>query len=181
MTTEEIIIAVVRVLGSLPVLRWPLAGGLFAMLVDQSDLFMKNLLDLGGVGNYQEFDKYLDQVYMLAFLAVALRWAPVPRGIAVVLYFYRLIGFAIFEITGARDILLFFPNLFEFWFIFVAGLKFFKIDFDYSPKHVAAAIAPLLSLKMFQEYVLHRGRWLDDFTAVEAVEAIWDWLLSLFR
>ncbi|MCH8814801.1 MAG: hypothetical protein IH957_06830 [Chloroflexi bacterium] len=181
MTTEELIIAVVRVLGSLPVLRWPLAGGILAVLVDLSDLFMRNLIEAGGVGNYQEFDKWLDQVYMLTFLLVALRWAPVPRGIAVVLYAYRLIGFVTFEITGTREVLLIFPNLFEVWFLFVAGVHFFKIDFDYSPKHVAMAFVPLLSIKMFQEYTLHYGQWLEGFTAVEAVEAIWDWLTSPFR
>ncbi|MFQ5472139.1 MAG: hypothetical protein ACE5FA_04540 [Dehalococcoidia bacterium] len=181
MTTEELIIAVVRVLGSLPVLRWPLAGGIFAMLIDLSDLFMMNLLQLGGVGNYQDFDKYLDQVYMLTFLVVALRWAAVPRGIAVVLYAYRLAGFVAFEITGTRELLLAFPNLFEVWFIFVAGIQFFKIKFDYSPKQIAVAALPLISIKMFQEYVLHYGLWLEGFTAVEAVEAIWDWLTSPFR
>ena len=46
MTLEELIIAVVRVLGSLFVLRWALVGGLIAILVDLSDLFLKNLLSL---------------------------------------------------------------------------------------------------------------------------------------
>ena len=180
MTTEELIIAVVRVLGSLPVLRWPLAGGIFAILIDLSDLFMMNLLHLGGVDNYQDFDKYLDQVYMLTFLLVALRWDAVPRGIAVVLYAYRLVGVIAFELTGTREVLLVFPNLFEVWFIFVAGVQFFKIKFDYSPKQLAIAAVPLISIKMFQEYVLHYGQWLEDFTAVEAVEAIWHWLTSPF-
>jgi len=31
----------------------------------------------------------------------------------------------------------------------------------------------LVALKLVQEYALHYGRWLDGFTAVEAVEAIW--------
>jgi hypothetical protein len=31
----------------------------------------------------------------------------------------------------------------------------------------------LVALKLFQEYALHYARWLDGFTAVEAVEAIW--------
>lgn len=181
MTTEEFIIAVVRVLGSLPVLRWPFAGGIFALLIDLSDLFMKNLLQLGGVDNYQDFDKYLDQVYMLTFLLVALRWAAVPRGIAVLLYAYRLVGFVAFEITGTREVLLVFPNLFEVWFIFVAGVRFFKVEFDYSPRHLAIAAVPLVSIKMFQEYVLHYGLWLEGFTAVEAIEAVWDWLRSPFR
>ena len=128
MTTEEIIIAIVRILGSLPVLVWPFPGAIIAMLTDLSDLFLKDLLHLGGVDDYQSFDKWLDQVYMLAFLIVALRWQAVPRNIAVALYAYRLVGFAAFEATGERDILIAFPNLFEFWFVFVAGLKHFHLE-----------------------------------------------------
>jgi hypothetical protein len=179
-TTEELIIAIVRVLGSLPVLVWPFPGAILAMVTDLSDLFLRSYLDLGGVHDYQEFDKWLDQVYMLTFLIVALRWAPVPRNIAVALYVFRLIGFVTFEASGTREVLLFFPNLFELWFLFVAGLQFFKIGFDYTPKTVTLALAPLLAIKLFQEYALHAGKWLDDFTAKEAVDAIWDWITGPF-
>ena len=73
MTTEELIIAAVRVAGALPVLRWAFAGSLLAVLVDFSDLFMMNLLDLGGVRNYQALDKWLDLAYMGTFLWAAWR------------------------------------------------------------------------------------------------------------
>ena len=66
MSLEELIIAIVRVVGSLAVLKWAFVGGWAAILIDLSDLFLKNLLDLGGVSNYQAFDKWLDQVYMVA-------------------------------------------------------------------------------------------------------------------
>lgn len=181
MTTEMWIIAAVRVLGSLPVLRWPFPGAILALVIDLSDLFMMNLLDLGGVRNYQAFDKYLDQVYMLTFLAVTLRWAPPLRLVSVGLYVHRLAGFVLFEVYGDRDILLFFPNLFEVWFLFVAGLKFFRIEFKRSPGLLGGAAAVLLAVKLFQEYAIHRERWLDGFTAVEAVEAIWDFLAGPFR
>lgn len=194
MTTEELIIALVRVLGSLPVLIWPFPGAILAMLDDQSDLFLMNLIHAGGVRDYQEFDKLLDQVYMLTFLIVALRWHGIPRTIAVVLYVYRVIGVVTFEVTGARDILIVFPNLFEFWFVFVAALKFFHLEaqptdeparperfaglvpFRYEPSQLATVIPVLLAVKLFQEYALHVGRWLDGFTAVEAVQAIWRFL-----
>jgi hypothetical protein len=196
MTTEELIIAVVRVLGSLPVLFFPFPGAIIATLTDQSDLFLMNLIHAGGVRDYQEFDKTLDQVYMLTFLMVALRWHGIPRTIAVVLYIYRVIGVITFEITGVRDILIVFPNLFEFWFVFVAALKFFHLEADdpvrrdspegrrfanlvpfrYSTAQLASVIPVLLAVKLFQEYALHVGRWLDGFTAVEAVEAIWRFL-----
>lgn len=183
-TTEEIIIAVVRVLGSLPVLVFPFPGAIIAMLVDLSDLFLMNLLDQGGVRDYQEFDKWLDQVYMVTFLVVALRWQGAPRNIAVALYAYRLVGFVTFEVTQERDLLIFFPNLFEFWFVFVAGIKFLRLDeqwqgqprmgglvpFRYTRAQLAAVLPVLLAIKLLQEFALHVGRWFDSFTAVEAVE-----------
>ncbi|MGI8925066.1 MAG: hypothetical protein ACR2HN_00290 [Tepidiformaceae bacterium] len=176
MTREELIIGAVRVAGSLLVLRWALVGGLVAVLVDFSDLFLKNLLDLGGVRDYQAFDKYLDQVYMLAFLGVAVRWQGPARSISIALYAFRLAGFVLFEATGARVLLLFFPNVFEFWFLFVASLPHWRPAFRFGRRQVGAAVGVLLVLKEAQEFVLHEARWLDRFTAVEAVQSIWDWL-----
>jgi hypothetical protein len=204
MTTEEIIIAIVRILGSLPVLAWPFPGAIIAMLTDFSDLFLMNLLHLGGVHHYQSYDKWLDQVYMLTFLIVALRWQPTPRNIAVALYAYRLAGFAAFEATGERDLLIAFPNLFEFWFVFVAGLKHFHLEavtggtvtvgqgpspdrhfagllpFRYDRRQLAIVLPVLLAAKLGQEFTLHVGRFLDEFTAVEAVEWIWRFLTPPF-
>jgi hypothetical protein len=181
MTLEELIIAVVRILGSLLVLRWAFAGGIIAVLVDFSDLFLKNLLDLGGVRNYQSFDKWLDQVYQFAFLLVALRWKGPARTIAVVLYLFRIPGLFVFELTGERWTLLLFPNVFEFWFLFVASLPHWRRGFAYTRRNLALSLGILFALKEFQEYMLHGGRWLDNFTAVEAVDAIWDFLTSPFR
>ena len=170
------IIAAVRVAGSLPVLRWPFYGAILALLVDQSDLFMMNLIDLGGVTNYQAFDKYLDQVYLLAFLIVALRWQGLERNVAVGLYGFRFAGFLVFEATRSRGLLLFFPNLFEFWFLFVSGRREFGLEDTLKGRRMAVILVALTALKLFQEYALHQARWLDGFTAVEAVEAIWHWV-----
>ena len=176
MTLEEIVIAVVRIVGSLPVLGWPFWGGLLAMLDDQSDLFLMNLLHLGGVRDYQTFDKYLDQVYLLCFLIVALRWQGWERRISIGLYAYRFVGFVAFEATSARWLLLFFPNLFEFWFILTAARHELDLDRRLGESRVMAIGGSLIALKMFQEYAIHYARWLDGFTAVEAVQSIWHWL-----
>ena len=126
MTTEELIIAAVRIGGALLVLRWAFAGSIAAILIDFSDLFMMNLLDLGGVRNYQSLDKWLDLAYMLTFLWVALRWTGPPRTIAAALFAYRILGVLTFEAIGSRTVLLFFPNVFEFWFVFVAAARHYK-------------------------------------------------------
>lgn len=177
MTTEMWIIALSRIAGSLPALRWPFWGGIFAILVDQSDLFMMNLIHLGGVTDYQTFDKYLDQVYLAAFLVVAMRWQGVERNVAVGLYGYRFVGFLAFELTQSRTLLLFFPNLFEFWYLFVAARHEFGLEQKLTGRSMVYVLAGLAALKLFQEYAVHYARWLDDFTAVEAVEAVWDWVI----
>ena len=99
-----------------------------------------------------------------------------PRLIATGLYAFRTTGFLAFEATGERAILIFFPNLFEVWFLLVAGIKQFHLDFRRHRFLVSTAAVLLLAVKLFQEYALHVGRWLDGFTAVEAVEAIWRFL-----
>lgn len=177
-STEEWIIAAIRVLGSLLVLRWALAGGIIAVVVDFSDLFLKNLLDLGGVSDYQAFDKWLDQVYQACFLVAAWRKFPVvPKRVALGLFAFRLLGFGLFEATGARGVLLVFPNVFEFWFLAVAAVLRFRPSWRWSAKRTALLLAAVAIPKEFQEYALHHARWLDSFTAVDAVEAIWRWVV----
>jgi len=180
MTTEMWIIAAVRIAGSIPVLRWPFWGAVLALVIDLSDLFLMNLLHLGGVHDYQAFDKWLDQVYMGAFLVVAFRWETLPRLIATGLYAFRMTGFLAFEATGERALLIAFPNLFEAWYLLVAGIKQFHIDLARQRPLVITAAAALVALKFFQEFALHVGKWLDGFTAIEAVEAVWDWLTGPF-
>jgi hypothetical protein len=181
MTTEMWLIAAVRIGAAFPVLRWPFWGAIIAILADLSDLFIRNVVDLGGVDDYQRFDKSLDQIYMLTFLIVALRWEGFERAVAVALYAFRLIGFVAFEISGERGILLAFPNLFEAWFLLIAGMQQFHVTWKQSPPLILATGAALFGLKLLQEYALHVGQWFEDFTAVEAVEAVWDWLTSPFR
>lgn len=179
---EEAIIAIVRILGALPVLRWSFVGAVVAVLVDLSDLFLKNFLHLGGVSNYQSFDKWLDQVYQVTFLVVAVRkWNGPARSIAIALFVFRLGGFALFEATGSRGVLLFFPNVFEFWFVFVASLPHWRPQFRFTPRNCTLALALLTPLKLFQEYALHVARWLDDFTTIDVLEAIWHVLRGPFE
>ena len=170
-----------RVAGSLLVLRWAFVGGIVALLADLSDLFLMDSLHLGGVRDYQSFDKWLDQVYMAAFLAVALRWKGAPRAVAVALYAYRMVGFVAFEAFDDRGLLVFFPNVFELWFLFVASLRHWRPDFAFSRRGIALALTALLALKEAQELIIHQFRLLDTFTSLEAVEAIFDWISAPFR
>jgi hypothetical protein len=175
-TLEVLVIGAVRVVGSLPVLRWPLAGGLLAILVDLSDLLLRDVLDLGGIPDYQSFDKWADQVYLACFLIVALRWSGPERIVAVALYAFRLVGFVVFELTGARDLLLLFPNVFEFWFLLVAALHRFRPGFTWRPMPLAASLVALLALKEAQEWALHGARLFDGLSSLEFLDRAGRWL-----
>src|SRR5262249_31805950 len=151
------------VLGSLPVLRWPFGGALIAMLTDACDLFLMDVT--GGIRDYQALDKWCDQVYLGLFLLVALRWPRPQREIAAGLYCYRLVGFGLFEALGVRELLVLFPNLFEFWFVFVAGISRWPKKYDFrDARTVAIALVPLFVLKEGQELLLHYFKPLDNFT-----------------
>jgi len=52
--SEELIISIVRIVGSVPVLFFPFWGSILAILIDLSDLFMMGYINMGGVSNYQQ-------------------------------------------------------------------------------------------------------------------------------
>ena len=176
MTAEILVIALVRVAGSLPVLRWPLAGGIIAILVDLSDLLLMDLLDLGGVPDYQRLDKTLDLVYMTAFLVVALRWHGPDRCVSVALFAWRMVGFVAFEVTGERSLLLVFPNVFEPWFLLVAALHHRRVPVPWTPARLVVALGGLLALKEVQEWAIHQARLFDAWTATGFLADAWRWL-----
>lgn len=173
MTAEQIIIAAIRIAGSLPVLRWPFWGALVAILVDFSDLFWMNLIDLGGLGDYQSFDKWVDLVYMATFLAVALRWTGLVKRVAVGLFVFRIAGDIVFEATGTRAVLLAFPNVFEFWFVFVAARDQFNPSYKITLRRAVVWLIVLTAAKEFQEYALHMGKWFDRYTFFEFWGVLW--------
>ena len=170
-TWQMVAIAGYRVAGSLPVLRWPFAGALLALLVDFGDLFLMDWL--GGIPDYQRFDKVCDLAYMATFAVVALRWRPLERNVALALLALRLAGDALFEVTGAREVLFAFPNLFEFWFIFVAARDRFRPAARIDARAASIALAVLLIAKETQEWFLHVDRFLDRYVATDVVADLW--------
>jgi len=172
-TPALVAIAVVRVLGSLPVLRWPFAGGLLALLVDLADLVLLDWLDPLAFAHYQSFDKYLDQVYLAAFLVVALRWDGLERNVAVALYLYRLVGFAAFELTGERMLLVLFPNVFEVWFLVIAALHARGRRLTWTAPRLVAVLAAALVAKELQEWALHGARLFDNVSSLDVLRDLW--------
>ena len=171
MTWQVAVFVAYRVAVSLPTLRWPFAGALIAIVGDFCDLFLMDAI--GGIADYQRLDKLCDLVYLAIFLIVALRWRDLERGIALALFAYRMIGEAVFELTGERTVLLIFPNVFEFWFVALAAWHHYRPGRALTPQESGVALVALLAGKEAQEYFLHYDKFLDNFTAFDALSGIW--------
>ena len=184
---EELVVGSLRVLVSLSVLRWAYVGGWAVILIDLTDYYMVGLpslaglhLNLGGITNYQAFDKTLDLVYMVVFLIVALRWEGPARSVATSLFVFRLVGISIFAATGIRLVLLAFPNVFEFWFLFVASLPHWRPEFPFSGRNVVLVLILITALKEIQEFVLH-GYWVHGYTSFGMIRATMNWVSALLQ
>jgi hypothetical protein len=160
-----------RLLAALPVLRWPLAGGLLAVAADLADLALMTYVT-GWIPDYQAYDKLFDQFYMVTFLVVALRWEGLARRVALALFLARLLGVALFEATGLRPLLLAFPNLFELWFLFVAARDHLRPGWALTGRRTALVLAGLAALKLGQEWLLHVDRRLDGWSLPQVLDAL---------
>ena len=176
-----------RIAGSLFVLRWPFWGALVAVVCDLCDLLLFDLfaryVGWGGFAGYQAFDKWADQVYLAAFLVVALQdFEPLAKRVAVALWAFRLVGFVAFELGAMpREALFAFPNLFEFWFIAVAFTMRNRPAFAWTPVRSVSVLGLLLAGKLAQEWALHVGRLFDEMTFLGALGSIWDAITTPFR
>lgn len=154
----ELVIIAIRLIVPLLILRYWLAGGIIAMLLDAADVILIELVGLGGfAGHYAETDKLLDSWYYILELVVAWRWAnPWMRLTAAALFCFRLAGALLFEVWGAHILLFIFPNLFENWWLYcVVVMKWFPGAVPAGWRSTLIPLAALLVPKMGQEYLLH--------------------------
>ena len=125
--------------------------------VDQTIFQSATDIDLDAF-NYQGYDKALDIHYLtIAYIATFRNWASaVAVAVAAGLWYYRLVGVTLFELTQWRPLLLIFPNTFEYFFIFlsVVGLKWNGNRL--SARHITLAAAAIwVFVKLPQEYWIH--------------------------
>jgi len=114
-----------RVAVPLAIPRFPLPAMLAALVIDGIDqtIFQSfTSLDLSG---YQAYDKALDVYYLsIAYVATLRNWTNLAGyDISRFLYYYRLLGVVLFELTQLRWVLLIFPNTFEYFFDFYEGVR----------------------------------------------------------
>jgi hypothetical protein len=170
------VVLVVRLMVPLAVLRWPFAGSLLTLAADAGDLIIFNLFGFPDGVSYQRFDKWLDVYYVSLQAIVERSWSRPARPTAIGLYAYRMVGVAIFEITGWRTALFAFPNLFTFFFVFKAGLDRWRPHYALTYRQLSAWLILILIPTMTLEYALHYARWFDDLVLFEVIEDAWRWV-----
>jgi hypothetical protein len=151
-------VAGARFLLPLAIPRYPLPGILAALLLDGVDQSVFQQFTGLSLAGYQGYDKALDIYYLaIAYISTHRNWAN-ARAFQVgrLLFYWRLVGVALFEVTQQRFLLLVFPNTFEYFFIFFEA---FRLRWDpnrlgWRPL-VGAAAAIWIVVKLPQEYWLH--------------------------
>jgi hypothetical protein len=168
------VVAGARFLLPLTIPRYPVPGIIASLLLDAVDqtIFQQFTgLDLEG---YQGYDKALDIYYLaIAYISTLRNWANhFAFQVSRFLFYWRLVGVALFELTHLRPLLLIFPNTFEYFFIFYEVCRL-----RWDPKRmmgkvlIGAAAFIWIVIKLPQEYWIHIGQ--IDTT---------DWIkTSLFR
>ena len=124
-TSDQMIflaVIVSRFLLPLAIPRYPLPAVVACMLLDAADYQIFNWftsLPIESLEIYQGYDKSLDIYYLtIAYISTLRNWTnPFAFKLDRFLFFYRLVGVALFELTQLRAILLIFPNTFEYFFI----------------------------------------------------------------
>ena len=154
------VVVLARLLLPLLIFRFPLVGILICLILDGIDQTVFQLFTDLELDNYQSYDKALDVYYLaLAYIATMRNWVSRDAfAVSRALFYYRLVGVAAFELTGAehRALLLLFPNTFEYFFIFYELVRT-----RWNPRRgsmsfwVYAAAAIWIFIKLPQEYWIH--------------------------
>ncbi len=155
------IVAVARFLVPLAIPRFPLPGILAALILDAVDqTIFQQFPDLELEG-YQGYDKALDIYYLaVAYVTTLRNWSNLfALRVSRFLFYWRLLGVALFELTHLRWLLLVFPNTFEYFFIFYEAYRLRWSAEQMSKKLLIGAAALIwIVIKLPQEYWIHIGQ-----------------------
>lgn len=172
-------VVALRLLVPLGIPKYPLPFILAALVIDGVDQTVFQTVHATSVlDNYQDYDKALDVYYLTIAYASTLRnWLdPFALGVARALFYYRLAGTLAFELSGARFLLIVFPNTFEYFFIFYETIRLFWDPARMSHRLVLGSAAAIwIFVKLPQEYWIHVAE-LD----VTDQQARHPWLLPVF-
>jgi len=185
MDIGSIAVTVLRLVVPFSILRYPIGGIIACMILDTYDNPLADILGgrhgFGGeVIGYHRLDKVLDIYYLAFAFVVSLRWEnPLTRRTSIILFSHRLVGVALFLLTGWRSFLLIFPNIFEYFFLAYLIIERFFPRFRLETISRLVIVLLIVGLpQVFREYVYHyldMGLY-DYFDIVSR----WDWIKTRF-
>ena len=154
------IVAAMRILVPFSILRFPFWGMLLSLLADALDVVIFSWLGWGileGKGIYHELDKVFDMYYLSFAAYKTLGWQDAfAKRTSILLFVWRLLGFAAFEVTNIRQLIFFAPNIFEnFYLLWQGTLQFFPMSRMTTKKKLAIYIVIAAIPKIVQEYTMH--------------------------
>ncbi len=164
-----IIVAVVlsRFLVPLLIPRFPLPAIIASLVIDAVDGTILEKLTGSEPEGYQSYDKALDIYYLaIAYVSTMRNWRYLGAfQISRFLFYFRMLGVTAFELSGARWVLIVFPNTFEYFFIWYEALRTRWNPIKLAVGHViGAAVVIWVVIKLPQEYWIHIAQL--DFTDV---------------
>lgn len=154
--------------------RYPLPAIIGCLVLDAADQTIFQAFGYDPPG-YQSYDKAMDVFYLaIAYLSTMRNWENLAAySVGRFLYFYRLFGVFMFEMTGARAVLLIFPNTFEYFFIAYEAIRTrWAVVGRLLKWWVVLAGIIWVFIKLPQEYWLHVAQ-LDVTDTLE--EYWWAW------
>ncbi|MFC2023471.1 hypothetical protein ACFLT5_01900 [Chloroflexota bacterium] len=155
------IVAAARFLLPLTIPRYPLPGIIASLVLDAVDQTIFQQFPGLNLEGYQCYDKALDIYYLtIAYIATLRNWGNrFAFQVSRFLFYWRLAGVALFELTQLRPLLLIFPNTFEYFFIFYEAYRLRWDPMRMSKKFVVgAAVLIWIVIKLPQEYWIHIGQ-----------------------
>jgi len=147
-----------RLLAPLAIWKYPLPALVLSVAIDAADHTLLSAFGAGEGEHYQSYDKALDIYLMsLAMLSMLRNWTSRPAiQIGRALFYYRLLGALLFELTGWRPLLLVFPNAFLAYFAFHEIVRAWWSPSQLSGRQYAwAALAILVFYKLPHELWIH--------------------------
>jgi len=147
-----------RLFVPLLILRFPLPAIVAALVLDAADQSIFQALTDLDLTDYQSYDKALDIYYLaIAYISTFRNWRnAIAVATGMFLWYYRLMGVTLFELTGWRPLLLIFPNTFEYYFIAISIIRLRWNDQSLTRRTVFGIAAGIwVFIKLPQEWWIH--------------------------
>ena len=155
------VVAAARILVPLTIPRYPLPGIIASLILDAADQTIFQQFPGINLEFYQGYDKALDIYYLtIAYISTLRNWKNhFAFQVSRFLFYWRLVGVALFELTQLRVLLLIFPNTFEYFFIFYEAYRLRWDPVRMSKKLLVSVAAFIwILIKLPQEYWIHIGK-----------------------